>query len=173
MCGHELTSASSYLLQIRFFERVKLERRLHRLEARLAAAQAQGGEAGGQALQQLQQQAEGLRQDLQYVKHFPKGEKYVSLLREADTPEAQVRRRWLLRRLCHRAGTVFAQGGLSVCVLQAPGHSVASLALRHAGAAHPALVCHGPAGGPGCRAGATAHPGEAAAGGSGYACGSG
>ena len=74
-------------LQVRFFERVKLERRLNRLQARLAAAGSAGDAAEAAA---LQQQAAAVQDDLQYVLHFPKGEKYVSLLRQAEDPAAQV-----------------------------------------------------------------------------------
>lgn len=89
---------------MRFFERVKLERRLQRLQAQLAAAEkaaagrggddadaekAAGSTAGASA-EQLQQQVAAVKEDLEYVLHFPKAEKYVSLLRQADTPEAQV-----------------------------------------------------------------------------------
>lgn len=95
-----LIRVASPLLQIRFFERVKLERQLRRLEAQLAEAGAQGNEGG--TAYALQQQVQQLTQDLQYVKHFPKGEKYVSLLREADTPEAQVLLGCLLQPLVLR-----------------------------------------------------------------------
>lgn len=91
-------------VQVRFFERVKLERRLHRLQAQLAAAEkaaggggddasadGAGGTAGGGAsAEQLRQQVAAVKEDLEYVLHFPKAEKFVSLLRQADTPEAQV-----------------------------------------------------------------------------------
>jgi hypothetical protein len=83
-------------LQIRFFERVKLERRLNRLQAQLAAA-AKGQPAEGEAQEQeqadpaeLQRQVAAVQEDLQYVLNFPKGEKYVSLLRQAEDPGAQV-----------------------------------------------------------------------------------
>lgn len=94
--GHALAS-----LQVRFFERVKLERRLHRLQAQLAAADkaaSAGGDADGAAAggatsaEQLRQQIAAVKEDLEYVLHFPKAEKFVSLLRQAETPEAQVGR---------------------------------------------------------------------------------
>ena len=68
------------LAQVRFFERVKIERRLHRLQARAAGAELSPAE---------QQQLRQLQEDLQYVMHFPKGEKYVSLLKEAEGEEAR------------------------------------------------------------------------------------
>eukprot|EP00967_Tisochrysis_lutea_P056949 scaffold72142_cov22-Tisochrysis_lutea.AAC.2 len=37
----------------------------------------------------LERELESCRQDLLYVRHFPPGMKYVSLLRQANTPQAQ------------------------------------------------------------------------------------
>jgi len=64
---------------VRFFERVKLERRLHRLE-RVAAVG-----ANPRVLADILQ----TKQDLEYVLNFPKGEKYVSLLKTSEDPTAQ------------------------------------------------------------------------------------
>lgn len=58
---------------VRFFERVKLERLLKKAEN----------------MQSQQSLAEKLKDDLLYVMHFPKGEKYVSILKSCDNPEAQ------------------------------------------------------------------------------------
>ncbi|KAK9825690.1 hypothetical protein WJX81_004393 [Elliptochloris bilobata] len=70
--------------KVRFFERVKLERRIRRLQAAMQAAQAGGGEpAPGDAAALAQAQ-----DDLQYVLHFPRGEKYVALLKPAADPAA-------------------------------------------------------------------------------------
>ncbi|KFM24549.1 rRNA-processing protein EFG1 [Auxenochlorella protothecoides] len=66
--------------KVNFFERVKLERRLRQLEQQLAAA---GG--AGEAATALTAQLEQARRDLQYVLHFPKGEKYVSVLKDPET----------------------------------------------------------------------------------------
>ncbi|KAL6779623.1 hypothetical protein ACKKBG_A13055 [Auxenochlorella protothecoides x Auxenochlorella symbiontica] len=66
--------------KVKFFERVKLERRLRQLEQQLAAA---GG--AGEAATALTAQLEQARRDLQYVLHFPKGEKYVSVLKDPET----------------------------------------------------------------------------------------
>ena len=75
--------------KVRFFERVKLERRLARLQAQLKGASA-GGE-GEPPVEELQAQVAQVQEDLTYVLHFPKGERYVSLLRNVDDPQAQVR----------------------------------------------------------------------------------
>lgn len=71
-----------------------------------------------------------VQEDLQYVQHFPKAEKYVSLLRQAEESEAQVRwRRWgycaqpLCCRDCTAACCVFA----AYCLEQpAPCHAPAT-----------------------------------------------
>eukprot|EP00887_Chlorella_sp_A99_P007649 scaffold20.g7649.t1 len=68
---------------VRFFERVKIERRLRRLRARAAAGQ-------GASVEDAAALA-AAEADLQYVLHFPKGEKYVSLLKDAQGAEAQAR----------------------------------------------------------------------------------
>jgi hypothetical protein len=79
-------------MQVRFFERVKLERRLQKLQSQLVAAAGDPPETGAEqpSAAQLQEQIAALQADLQYVLHFPKAEKYVSLLRQADDPAAQV-----------------------------------------------------------------------------------
>ncbi len=71
---------SHQTIQVRFFERRKLTRALHKLQASIW-----GGHPTAAQARQLQQ----LQADLQYVMHFPRGEKYVSLLIKANTPEAR------------------------------------------------------------------------------------
>ncbi len=93
---------------MRFFERVKLERRIKKLQAQVSAAQGgsagaavadaastgnttnRSGAGGAGALAQLEAALAAAKEDLEYVLHFPKAEKYVSILRQADTAEAQV-----------------------------------------------------------------------------------
>lgn len=67
--------------KIRFFERVKLERRL----AKLSRQQASSIGLSSAEESEMQQ----LVEDLQYVLNFPKGEKYISILKTAEEPEAQ------------------------------------------------------------------------------------
>lgn len=67
--------------KIRFFERIKLERRL----AKLSRQQASGKGLSSAKENEMQQ----LIEDLQYVLNFPKGEKYISILKSAEDPEAQ------------------------------------------------------------------------------------
>ena len=66
--------------KVRFFERIKLERRIHKLQR--ALKQCNNDEETSQELSRA-------RDDLEYVLHFPKGEKYVSLLKNAEDAEAQ------------------------------------------------------------------------------------
>lgn len=75
---------------VRFFERRKAERRLQRL---LAAGAAASEVAAAQA-------------DVEYVMHFPKGEKYVALFAPgADAPEIAAKREALRERIAaHLAG---------------------------------------------------------------------
>lgn len=76
--------------KIRFFERVKIERQLKKLQRKHRACH--NGEDGVELLSEAERkEMRRLEEDLQYVIHFPKGEKYVSLLKDADTPEAQTR----------------------------------------------------------------------------------
>ncbi|XP_047318504.1 rRNA-processing protein EFG1-like [Impatiens glandulifera] len=64
--------------KIKFFERRKIERRLRRLEKlqRASSGQSQGAEVAGQLLK--------LKEDLEYVRFFPKTERYVSLFMGGD-----------------------------------------------------------------------------------------
>lgn len=68
--------------KVRFFERRKIERRLNSLRRTGEKRQ-----LSQQELERLHQ----LEQMLLYVKFYPKGRKYVSLLKEPDSPEAQMK----------------------------------------------------------------------------------
>ena len=70
--------------KVRFFERVKLERCLRKLQARAAPA----GDAA--AADALRREVESAAADLAYVLHFPTAEKYVSLLKDSEDPQEQV-----------------------------------------------------------------------------------
>ena len=66
--------------KVKFFERVKLTRAMEKLERDNPAATR--SDAVAEELKQL-------KEDLHYVMHFPKGYKYVSVLKNKDeTPEA-------------------------------------------------------------------------------------
>ena len=72
---------------------------------------------------------------MQYVLHFPKGHKYVSILKTADTPEAQAQleqQRAALRTLARQqAADAAALGerdeGRSLGMLQALSHALLNL----------------------------------------------
>jgi hypothetical protein len=73
---------------VRFFERVKLERNIKKLKKKIT------NNSSGDANSPTSEQAallESLEHDLHYVLHFPKGEKYVSLLKQCDDGEDQER----------------------------------------------------------------------------------
>eukprot|EP00884_Botryococcus_braunii_P012586 jgi/Botrbrau1/21328/Bobra.0184s0038.1 len=73
--------------KVRFFERVKLERRLKVLDTQVSRLRDKEKNVPLDMLQVLEQ----LQDDLQYVKYFPKGERYVSLLRNAEDAAGQAR----------------------------------------------------------------------------------
>lgn len=68
--------------KVRFFERVKLERRIQKLEHE-SKYDSSASEVAARTAQLAQ-----LRDDLQYVLHFPKEEKYVSIIQKLEDPEA-------------------------------------------------------------------------------------
>ena len=74
--------------KVRFFERVKIERRLKRLR-RQQKAFIRGDDSAEPLTDAEEEELKRLEEDLQYVLHFPKGEKYVSILKNAENPEAQ------------------------------------------------------------------------------------
>ena len=79
--------------RVRFFERVKAERALRRARDRLseflaAAGSAEGGEGKDddeeRRLAALEAAVDAAEDDLVYITHFPKGERYVSLFRGVE-----------------------------------------------------------------------------------------
>ena len=69
--------------RIRFFERVKLERNISKLKRALE------NEHDAEKTEGLRSMLAQAEDDLEYVLHFPKGEKYVSILKNSQDPEAQ------------------------------------------------------------------------------------
>ena len=65
---------------------MKIERSISKL-ARKAEEEGGGGE--GKLTDQEASRLAQLKEDLDYVMHFPPGERYVSLLKDGATPEAQ------------------------------------------------------------------------------------
>ena len=77
--------------KVKFFERVKLTRRKEQLEKK----RDDDGALGADELDELAQ----VKEDLEYVMNFPRGEKYVSVLvKEGDTEHA-TKERARLRKL--------------------------------------------------------------------------
>lgn len=70
--------------KVRFFERIKIERQIAKLLKRLKE-----NPEDEEVRRDLKKRLAAAEEDLEYVLHFPKGEKYVSLLKDAEEPEAQ------------------------------------------------------------------------------------
>ena len=70
--------------KIRFFERIKIERQISKILKQLKENPEDDDVRRG-----LKKRLVAAEEDLEYVLHFPKGEKYVSLLKEAEESEAQ------------------------------------------------------------------------------------
>ncbi|KAF3778071.1 rRNA-processing protein [Nymphaea thermarum] len=77
--------------RVKFFERRKIERRIRRLEKLQRSADPTMQRTVSEQLSQL-------REDLEYVRFFPKTEKYVSLFMGSDNPEI-VEKRNRMRKL--------------------------------------------------------------------------
>ncbi|KAL8490941.1 hypothetical protein ACS0TY_022813 [Phlomoides rotata] len=79
--------------KIKFFERRKVERMIRRLEKQQRAST-------GQALEtEIANQLSKLKEDLEYVKFFPKTEKYVSLFMGGDEAEIVEKRNSLRKQI--------------------------------------------------------------------------
>lgn len=89
--------------KIKFFERRKIERRIRRLEKlqRASSGQAQDAETA--------EQLSKLKEDLEYVRFFPKTEKYVSLFTGGDDSEMVDKRNRLREQI--KANLVAAAAG--------------------------------------------------------------
>ncbi|XP_057546370.1 rRNA-processing protein EFG1-like isoform X2 [Amaranthus tricolor] len=72
--------------KIKFFERRKIERRMRRLEKHLRSSSGQAQE------KEISEQLAHLKEDLEYVRFFPKTEKYLSLFCGDDDAELVERR---------------------------------------------------------------------------------
>ncbi|EPS57943.1 hypothetical protein M569_16874, partial [Genlisea aurea] len=79
--------------KIKFFERRKIERRLRRLEKRQRSSTGQTHES------EVAEQLEKLKEDLEYVKFFPKTERYVSLFMGGDATEIVEKRNRLRKQI--------------------------------------------------------------------------
>ncbi|CAN0857328.1 rRNA-processing protein efg1 [Linum grandiflorum] len=90
--------------KIKFFERRKIERRIRRLEKqqRASSGQPQDPEAAVQLSK--------LKEDLEYVRFFPKTEKYVSLLTGGDDLEVIDKRNRLRKQIKANLSAAAASG---------------------------------------------------------------
>ncbi|XP_052190973.1 rRNA-processing protein EFG1 isoform X2 [Diospyros lotus] len=79
--------------KIKFFERRKIERRIRRLEKMQRSSSSQTQEA------EIAEQLTKLKEDLEYVRFFPKTEKYVSLFMGGDDTEVVDRRNRLRKQI--------------------------------------------------------------------------
>ncbi|GLT78660.1 hypothetical protein SLA2020_501880 [Shorea laevis] len=79
--------------KIKFFERRKIERRIRRLEKLQRASYGQAQDA------QIAEQLSKLKEDLEYVRFFPKTEKYVSLFTGGDDSDMVDRRNRLRKQI--------------------------------------------------------------------------
>ncbi|KAF5752350.1 rRNA-processing protein EFG1 isoform X1 [Tripterygium wilfordii] len=80
-------------LRIKFHERRKIERRIRRLEKLQRTSSGQGQDA------ELADQLSKLKEDLEYVRFFPKNEKYVSLFTGGDDLDIVDRRNKLRKQI--------------------------------------------------------------------------
>ncbi|KAM7255864.1 hypothetical protein ACFE04_011605 [Oxalis oulophora] len=79
--------------KIKFFERRKVERRLRRLEKQQRTSSGQANDA------QTSEQLAKLKEDLEYVRFFPKTEKYVSLFTGGDNSDVVDKRNKLRKQI--------------------------------------------------------------------------
>ncbi|KAH9307276.1 hypothetical protein KI387_035187, partial [Taxus chinensis] len=92
--------------KVKFFERRKIERRIRRLEKQQRAAlEHTGEEVAAQACELAQ-----LKEDLEYVRFFPKTEKYVSLFMGGNDPELVGIRNNLRERIKANVASAAASG---------------------------------------------------------------
>ncbi|KAJ9154226.1 hypothetical protein P3X46_027584 [Hevea brasiliensis] len=79
--------------KIKFFERRKIERRIRRLEKLQRASSGQAQDA------EITEQLSKLKEDLEYVRFFPKTEKYLSLFTGGDDSDIVDRRNGLRKQI--------------------------------------------------------------------------
>ncbi|KAI3814314.1 hypothetical protein L1987_19065 [Smallanthus sonchifolius] len=90
--------------KIKFFERRKVERRIRRLEKQQRALSGQAQEA------EIAEQLSKLKEDLEYIRFFPKTEKYVSLFKKVDNTETVDKRNSLRTQIKANIAAAVASG---------------------------------------------------------------
>ncbi|KAI3790778.1 hypothetical protein L2E82_04072 [Cichorium intybus] len=90
--------------KIKFFERRKVERRIRRLEKQQRASSGQAQES------EVADQLSKLKEDLEYIRFFPKTEKYVSLFKKGDNTETVDKRNNLRTQIKANIAAAVASG---------------------------------------------------------------
>ncbi|GKD47551.1 rRNA-processing protein EFG1 [Tanacetum coccineum] len=90
--------------KIKFFERRKVERQIRRLEKQQRASSGQAQET------EIAEQLSKLKEDLEYIRFFPKTEKYVSLFKKGDTTETVDKRDSLRTQIKKNIAAAVASG---------------------------------------------------------------
>ncbi|KAJ9536987.1 hypothetical protein OSB04_029720 [Centaurea solstitialis] len=90
--------------KIKFFERRKVERSIRRLEKQQRASSGQAPETD------IVEQLSKLKEDLEYIRFFPKTEKYVSLFKKGDTTETVDKRNSLRTQIKANVAAAVASG---------------------------------------------------------------
>ncbi|KAM0057101.1 putative rRNA-processing protein Efg1 [Helianthus debilis subsp. tardiflorus] len=90
--------------KIKFFERRKVERQIRRLEKQQRALSGQAQEA------EIAEQLSKLKEDLEYIRFFPKTEKYVSLFKKGDNAETVDKRNSLRTQIKANIAAAVASG---------------------------------------------------------------
>ncbi|GAQ91534.1 hypothetical protein KFL_008020040 [Klebsormidium nitens] len=84
--------------KIKFFERRKVERRIRRTERALRGLSDAGPDAQAQQAE-LSRQLAQLKEDLEYVRFFPKDQKYIALFAGGDDAAVQQKRQEMRERV--------------------------------------------------------------------------
>nr|XP_043637985.1 rRNA-processing protein EFG1 [Erigeron canadensis] len=90
--------------KIKFFERRKLERNIRRLEKQQRTSSGQAQEV------EIAEQLSKLKEDLEYVRFFPKTEKYISLFKKGENTETIDKRNSLRKQIKENIAAAVASG---------------------------------------------------------------
>ncbi|GBG67388.1 hypothetical protein CBR_g525 [Chara braunii] len=95
--------------RVKFLERREIERRMRRVEKQQRML-AERGEDKGEAAAELAKQMSQLKLDMEYVRFFPKSEKYVSLFKGDDSEHVVARRQALREMIRANLAAAAAEG---------------------------------------------------------------
>ncbi|XP_057871602.2 rRNA-processing protein EFG1 isoform X2 [Cryptomeria japonica] len=96
--------------KVKFFERRKIERRIRRLEKQQRVALEHSAEEVVANAGQISQQLSRLKEDLEYVRFFPKTEKYISIFMGVNDPELVGKRNKLREQIKANLAAAAASG---------------------------------------------------------------